>query len=44
MKEVTIVLYLRNFDVIDDSLHYIGDNEYIIAPNYPVTKSTTAIL
>lgn len=29
------MLSLRDFDVVDDILHYIGENEYIIAPDAP---------
>lgn len=32
------MLDFNNFSCIDDILHYIGENEYIIAPEHPVNR------
>ena len=32
------MLNFNDFTCIDDILYYIGENEYIIAPEYPVNR------
>lgn len=32
------MLDFKNVTCIDDILHYIGENEYIIAPEYPANR------